>query len=77
MSALNFGMANQSQAELEAELAKVEKKISSGVSSVTVDGTKTDYDLEALERRAKQLRAQIAANKAKRPPFFSTYLGGF
>jgi len=67
----------KSQAQLEAELTATEAKISSGVTEVMVNGTKTVIDLAALERHAKFLRSQINSTKAKRPIAASIELGGF
>lgn len=67
----------KSQSQLEAELEAIEKKLSTGVSEVTTNGTKTVLDLAALERRAKVLRSQISSTRAKRPPASSINLGGF
>ncbi len=67
----------KSQAQLEAELAAIEAKLSSGVTEVVVNGTKTVIDPAALERRAAFLRSQITSTKAKRPVASSIELGGF
>ena len=72
---LTSGMAKKSQSELEAELAAVEKKLSAGVSSMAVDNTKTEFDLDSLRLRAKELRSQIKS--MRRPRAASVYLGGF
>lgn len=67
----------KSQAQLEAELTAIEAKLSMGVTEVISDGTKTVIDLAALERRAKFIRSQLSATKAKRPVASSINLGGF
>lgn len=67
----------KSQAQLEAELTAIEAKLSSGVTEVVVNGTKTVIDPAALERRAAFLRSQISSTKAKRPVASSIELGGF
>ncbi len=66
-----------SQAELQAELDKIEKLRSSGVSSTMADGTKVDIDQDALAKRAKELRQQISAYRKRRPVASNIYLGGF
>lgn len=72
---LTSGMAKKSQSELEAELTAVEKKLSAGVSSTMVDGTKTEFDLDALRLRARELRSQIKT--MRRPRAVTIDLGGF
>ncbi len=67
----------KSQAELEAELEAIEKKLSSGVSSITVDGTKTEFNLNILRERAREIRSELNSFKARRPRVSSIHLGGF
>lgn len=66
---------------IREEIASIDSVLSSGVSSVTVDGTTTAYDLESLRKRKSELLSQLSklsANQAmKRPVASSVYLGGF
>lgn len=67
----------KTQNELQAELDAIEAKLSSGVKSTTVDGTRIDLDFDTLRRRASELRRLITEQSAKRPVVSSIYLGGF
>lgn len=66
----------KSSQQIQAELEKIEAMLSSGVKSVTVDGTTTQIDLAALQKRASQLRSLLTSEKARRPRSASIYLGG-
>lgn len=48
-------------AQLRADLEAIEAKLTAGRSSVSFQDRRTDYDLEALERRAEAIRKQIVA----------------
>lgn len=65
------------QEEIETELAAIEAKLSSGVESVTTDGTSTRVNLQALERRADDLRRRLDSFKMTRPVASKISLGGF
>jgi len=47
-------------AAAQASLDAIDAILNSGVSSVTVDGRTTNYDLEQLRITAERLRRQIA-----------------
>ncbi len=63
------------------EIASIDSVLSSGVSSVTVDGTTTHYDLDSLRRRKRELQhalSKLSAHESMRRPVASSiYLGGF
>jgi hypothetical protein len=67
----------KTQNQLQEELDEIETKLSSGVSSITVDGTTTQINHEYLRKRANDLRKRIDAEAARRPIASSIYLGGF
>jgi hypothetical protein len=67
----------KTQTQLQQELDEIEAKLSSGVTSGTVDGTTTQINHEYLRKRGNDLRKQIFAENARRPAATSIYLGGF
>lgn len=68
---------SKTQNQLQEELDQIEAKLSSGVTSVTVDGTTTQINHEYLRKRANDLRKRITAENTRRPAASSIYLGGF
>lgn len=60
---------------LETDIAALEAVLSSGASSVFVDGQKVTYDLESIRKRLNELRRQRSA--ATRPGILNIDLSGF
>lgn len=50
-----------------AEIAKLEKLLNSGVSTVSVDGVNVALDVDAIRRRLRELRLEDDTQKARRP----------
>lgn len=67
----------KTQSQLQADLEAIEEVLNSGVTQVDVDGTRTQYDLDAMRQRASELRRKIRAMAMKRPRAANFDLGGF
>jgi len=68
---------NPSMADRSAEIARLEAILNAGARSVTTDGQKVDYDLDAIRRRLAELRAEDDNTLPKRPRAASIRLTGF
>lgn len=68
-------------AEIRTEIAAIDAILSSGVNSITVDGTTTQYNLDSLRKRRNTLQQSLnklsAREAMRRPVASSIYLGGF
>ncbi|QDT07801.1 hypothetical protein K227x_62290 [Rubripirellula lacrimiformis] len=63
---------NQSSAaqyELRIRIEEIDRTIDAGVTSVTVDGTTTKIDIQALKDQRRYLQQQLAAGSGRRPLF--------
>jgi hypothetical protein len=67
----------ESQSVLESQLAKIEARLSSGIESVSSDGTSTKVNLAALRKQRDDLRRKLKSQKMKRPVASRIDLGGF
>ncbi len=55
---------------LQDQLDEIEAKLTAGVREAeSSSGVRTQYDLQALEKRAEALRAQIAAASGRSPNY--------
>ena len=48
-------------------IEEIREILESGITSTTVDGTTTQYDLRELKVQLRSLESQLPENKAKRP----------
>jgi hypothetical protein len=60
-----------------SEIARIKRILSSGASSVSVDGVTTSLDLTELRRRLRELQADDAETGVQRSVIQSVYLGGW
>lgn len=65
------------QAEIEAKVRAINLKIESGVRQVSVDGTVTVVDLNALRQERAFLMQQMQTTRTKRPTSARINLGNF
>jgi len=54
-----------SSAEIARQIAEIDEKLASGVSSHSTDGTTTNYDLDSLRRHRDDLVDQLAGHRKK------------
>lgn len=60
-----------------AEIARIKRILSSGASSITIDGVSTAIDRDSLRRRLRELQAIDADTGNPKPVIQSVYLGGW
>jgi hypothetical protein len=64
-------------ADHSARIAEIQEILRAGASSVTTDGTTVTFDLASLRTELRQLMAEDANQRGRRPVVSSIYLGGF
>lgn len=69
-------MALYTQTELETQIKALDATIRSGVRTVTVDGTSTTIDLDAMKDERARLSRQLIELRRRRPPAARIVLGG-
>lgn len=67
----------RSNREIRDRLDEIDEILETGVSSVSVDGTSTTFDLAALRRERQTLRQKLPEYRARRPRASRINLGGF
>ena len=60
---------SSSAAAIEARIAEIDAVLTSGASSVTVDGTTTMYDHRALRAERQRLEVQLQSGGKRRRPY--------
>tara|TARA_A100001391_G_scaffold175239_2_gene138013 strand:+ start:1243 stop:1449 length:207 start_codon:yes stop_codon:yes gene_type:complete len=54
-------------ADIRRRADEIREILESGITSITNDGTTTQYDLRELKIQLRSLEAKLPENKAKRP----------
>lgn len=65
------------EATLKQQLAEIDAKLASGITTVSADGTSTSVDLAALRRERETLQRRLADYRGRRPVCSRINLGGF
>jgi hypothetical protein len=60
-----------------AKIAEIRALLQTGATDVSVDGTRTAFDVESLRKELRRLEAEDATMQTQRPVAASVYLGGF
>jgi hypothetical protein len=60
---------SSSSVAIEARIAEIDTVLTSGASSVTVDGTTTMYDHRALRAERQRLETQLQSGGKRRRPY--------